>query len=43
MPDTHSFRFVDGRIRGVHTLSVNLGGPPSPQATDDGGIIVGRN
>ena len=39
MPDSHSFRFVDGRIRGVHTLSVNLGGPPSPQAADDGGII----
>jgi hypothetical protein len=42
MPDSHSFRFVDGKIRAVHTLSVNLGGPPSPQATDEGGI-VGRN
>ena len=39
MPDTHSFRFVDGRIRGVHTLSVNLGPAPSPQASDDGSIV----
>ena len=39
MPDSHSFRFVDGKIHAVHTLSVNLGGPPSPQAADDGGII----
>ena len=39
MPDTHSFRYVDGKIRGVHTLSVNLGATPSPQAADDGSII----
>ena len=39
MPDSHSFRFVDGKIRGVHTLSVNLGATPSPQAADDGSII----
>ena len=32
MPDSHTFRFIDGKIRAVHTLSVNLGGPPSPQA-----------
>lgn len=38
MPDSHSFRFVDGRMRAVHTLSVNMGGPPSPQANDDGSI-----
>jgi len=38
MPDSHSFRFVDGRIRGVHTLSVNLGPTPSPQANDDGSM-----
>jgi hypothetical protein len=38
MPDSHTFRFIDGKIRGVHTLSVNLGGPPSPQANDDGTI-----
>jgi hypothetical protein len=40
MPDVHSFRFVDGKIRNVHTLSVNLGGPPSPQARDDGSMIL---
>ena len=39
MPDSHSFRFVDGKIHSVHTLSVNLGGPPSPQATDEGAIV----
>jgi hypothetical protein len=39
MPDSHSFRFVDGKIRGVHTLSVNLTSAPSPQAADDGSII----
>ena len=41
MPDSHSFRFIDGRIREVHTLSVNMGGPPSPQANDDGAIDRG--
>jgi len=34
-PDSHSFRFVDGRLRGVHTLSVL----PGPQADDDGAIV----
>jgi hypothetical protein len=34
-PDSHSFRFIDGKIRGVHTLSVL----PGPQANDDGGIV----
>lgn len=38
MPDSHTFRYVDGKIHAVHTLSVNLGGPPSPQANDDGSI-----
>jgi len=38
MPDSHSFRFIDGKIRGVHTLSVNLTGN-SPQAGDDGDIV----
>ncbi len=28
MPDSHSFRFIDGKIRGAHTLSVNLGTTP---------------
>jgi hypothetical protein len=39
MPDSHTFRFIDGKIRGAHTLSVNLGTTPSPQATDDGNIV----
>jgi hypothetical protein len=39
MPDAHTFRFIDGKIRGAHTLSVNLGTAPSPQATDDGAIV----
>ena len=39
MPDSHSFRFVRGKIHAVHTLSVNLGPTPSPQADDDGAII----
>jgi len=33
-PDSHSFRFIDGKIRGVHTLSAL----PGPQANDEGGI-----
>jgi hypothetical protein len=39
MPDSHSFRFIDGKIRAVHTISVNLSGNPSPQADDNGGIV----
>jgi hypothetical protein len=39
MPDSHSFRFIDGKIRGAHTLSVNLGTTPSPQADDNGGMV----
>jgi hypothetical protein len=38
MPDSHTFRFIDGKIRGVHTLSVNLAAKSSPQANDDGTI-----
>jgi len=34
-PDSHTFRFIDGKIRGVHTLSVL----PGPQADDNGGIV----
>ena len=34
-PDSHSFRFIDGRIRAVHTLSVL----PGPQSDDNGGIV----
>jgi len=39
MPDSHTFRYVDGKVRSVHTLSVNLGATPSPQAADDGSMI----
>jgi hypothetical protein len=28
MPDSHTFRLVDGRYRAIHTLSVNLTGKP---------------
>ena len=34
-PDSHSFRFIDGKIRGVRTLSVL----PGPQADDNGNIV----
>jgi hypothetical protein len=33
-PDVHTFRFIDGKIRAVHTLSAL----PGPQANDEGGI-----
>ena len=36
-PDSHTFRFIDGKIRGVRTLSVL----PGPQANDEGGIARG--
>lgn len=39
MPDSHTFHYIDGKVRNVHTLSVNLGTAPSPQANDDGGMI----
>jgi hypothetical protein len=39
MPDSHSFRYVDGKIHAVHTLSVNLTATPSPQANDEGGMV----
>lgn len=41
MPDSHTFRYIDGKIRGVHTLSVNLTDTPSPQANDEGGMVGG--
>jgi hypothetical protein len=34
-PDSHSFRYIDGKLRAVHTISVL----PGPQADDNGGII----
>jgi hypothetical protein len=39
MPDSHTFRYTDGRLRYIHTLSVNLGTMPSPQADDNGAIV----
>jgi len=39
MPDSHTFRYIDGKLRNIHTLSVNLGTMPSPQADDDGAIV----
>lgn len=39
MPDSHTFRYIDGRLRNIHTLSVNLGTMPSPQADDNGAIV----
>jgi hypothetical protein len=40
MPDSHTFRLVNGKLTNVHTLSVNLNpNTPSPQA-DDNGVIL---
>ncbi len=36
-PDSHSFRYIDGKIRAVHTLTPI----PGPQANDDGGMVAG--
>jgi hypothetical protein len=34
-PDSHTFRYIDGKIRAVHTISVL----PGPQSDDNGAII----
>jgi hypothetical protein len=40
MPDSHTFRLVNGRLANVHTISINLNPDrPSPQADDNGAII----
>ena len=39
MPDSHTFRYIGGKIYAVHTLSVNLSSNPSPQADDNGGMV----
>jgi hypothetical protein len=40
MPDSHTFRLVNGKLANVHTLSVNLNpDAPSPQADDNGAIV----
>jgi hypothetical protein len=40
MPDAHTFKLVNGKLRYVHTISVNLNPDrPSPQADDNGAIV----
>jgi hypothetical protein len=40
MPDSHTFKLVNGQYRAIHTLSVNLNpGSPSPQADDNGRML----
>jgi hypothetical protein len=40
MADSHTFRYVGGKIHAVHTLSlIPGGGAPQPQANDEGGIV----
>jgi hypothetical protein len=40
MPDSHTFKMLNSKLRYVHTLSVNLNpAVPSPQADDNGNII----
>jgi hypothetical protein len=36
-PDSHTFRYIDGKFRLIHTLTPI----PGPQATDEGGIAGG--
>lgn len=36
-PDSHTFRYIDGKFRLIHTLTPI----PGPQATDDGGVVRG--
>lgn len=36
-PDSHSFRYVDGKFRQIHTLTPI----PGPQANDEGGMVRG--
>lgn len=43
MPDSHTFRLINGEYRLIHTLSVNLNpDQPSPQAHDDGSFEIPR-
>ena len=41
MADSHTFRYVGGKIHAVHTLSLipGGGGAPQPQADDNGGMV----
>lgn len=36
-PDSHTFRYIDGKFRQIHTLTAI----PGPQANDDGGMARG--
>ena len=40
MPDSHTFRLVNGKFRHIHTISVNMNPDmPSPQADENGRMI----
>ena len=36
-PDSHTFRYIDGKFRQIHTLTAI----PGPQANDEGGMVRG--
>ena len=36
-PDSHTFRYIDGKFRQIHTLTPI----PGPQANDEGGMVRG--
>ena len=36
-PDSHTFRYIDGKFRLIHTLTPI----PGPQANDEGGMVRG--
>jgi hypothetical protein len=40
MPDSHTFRLVNGKIRNVHTISVNLDPNRVVPQADDNGVIL---
>jgi hypothetical protein len=40
MPDSHTFRLVNGKLSNVHTISINQNPDrPSPQADDNGAMV----
>jgi hypothetical protein len=40
MPDSHTFRLVNGKIANVHTISVNLNPERTVPQADDNGVIL---
>jgi hypothetical protein len=40
MPDSHTFRLVNGKITNVHTISVNLNPERTVPQADDNGVIL---